>query len=309
MNRIDKWRGVFVLGCIADACGHSKGRDVAEYSDDTVLTLSLANAILACNGKGLSWDAVNVMKLTQEAVIQDEKRQGLVPFKENRRGYGVKTWKLLQSWSPESAHERGTWDSCGLVMKISSLAALEPSLSDVSIAGFYTHGGNTTAVFVAWLHVQCLRHLFADRLLTWDQVFIWANANTDPFLHAALSAAKSLLFQENISPFQKIFNGNGRSKSVVVYICALWFALPYLNAGKHCGHFEGMLSNLMMCDSLHDADTIAKLAAELMGARFGWNSLSKRIQADPALNRFVTKMERSEDMTRLETTAVAIAAM
>jgi len=300
--QVDKWRGVLILGALADACGH---KDKLIYSDDTVLTLALAYAILQCHREQSEWSALKVMKITQEVVVADEKASGLRPFSFNRRAYGDKTWKLLQSWTPNSAHEKGSWDTCGLVMKISPLACLQPSLSDVSIAGHYMHGGNSTAVFVAWLHVQILRHLLADNFLGWHQLWQWTNACTDPFLQASLYAAKCLPYKEDVSPYKEIFKQCGRTKAVVVYICALWFAMPYIS-GSLMPDYERMVGAIMAVDSCHDTDTIGKLAAELVGARFGFNLLYKTLKPEGATFKVAKCLEINENMKRIDQVAVSL---
>jgi len=274
---LDKWQGVFFLGAIGDACGHMKSRNggLCEYSDDTVLTLATAAALRFCKVHG--WTANNVMKVTQDYVRKDEAtRVSLHP-----RNYGEKTFKLFNSWHVNSAHEKGNWDTCGLVMKISPLACLKiiPSLSDVAIAGHFTHGKNETAVLVAWAHVCMVKWLMESGDVTREQVLtkidqLFATSN-DPFLHASLFAVKHLPFIPAVSPYHVIFNRCGRTKAVVVYFCAIWFVLPHLTlkGGSMSQTFRDVMTQILTVDSFHDTDTIAKLAGELLGAKFGWEKL------------------------------------
>lgn len=279
VNYLDKWKGILILGGIGDACGHTTPQDMKlgkwVFSDDTVLTMGVAKALLECNNScSMTWDPIPVMRVQQKVVLEDEKtRHSNCPFSgPNYRGFGEKTWRLFQHWTPDSSHEKGHWDTCGLLMKISPLAALaeSPSLSDVSVAGYFTHGGHSTATFVAWLHVKVLRYLlFSNVPLTWERVLKWSQECGDPFLQVSLRAASLSPppLKVHLSAFQHLFGRCGRNKAVVVFTLALWSAMPYLN--NSVPEFEKLVSAIVESDSLQDSDTVAKVAAEMMGARFG----------------------------------------
>jgi ADP-ribosylglycohydrolase len=273
---LDKWQGIFILGAMGDACGHMKGREfsIYEYSDDTVLTLATAVALKFCQTAG--WTPANVMKTTQNFVIKDEETR----ISKHPRDFGEKTRKLMSSWTINSAHEKGNWDTCGLVMKISPLACLKhlPSLSDVSIAGHYTHGKNETSVLIAFTHISLLKWLMEMPKMNKEDVLRKVSElispSNDPFVHVAFNAIKQLPFSPVTSPFATLFGSCGRTKSVVVYFCALWFVLPYLNEKNPVGNmFPDMINHILSVDTYHDTDTIAKLAGELLGARFGLEGL------------------------------------
>jgi len=229
---MNKWRGILFYG-----------GPTTHY--DAVLTRGVAEAVLKHRD---DWHPDTLMRCQQKQTRHHDCR-------------------VLRFFKPERGYEKGTRDTCGLVCRISPLAAFTfpPTLEEVATVGYYTHGGNKTSVFVAWLHVKCLKlllsqHVSPDQL--WTFVVDLSTHHDDPFLFSALKLAQATVQQMEADPLDLLFNHAWPKHSVVVFVTACWFAFPYcFPSAPPFSHLASRLS--------HQPKSVAKLAGELFGAYHG----------------------------------------
>lgn len=287
MNTEDKIVGLLLSSCIGDILGSTNEgktfddirsgpiiRDfvINRFTDDTELTLVIAEYL--CKNYNSKQEKKHCMVQT----LHDMYRKKI---SESTRSYSAKTRETLSNWHMFML--AGNADTNGSVMRISPLSIVDYSvkLPDeelqkmIKYAVYCTHGGNSNALDICFLHVKALSSLLKNRNNTALDLYSYilyyckkiGNVTVFPLLLLINPYNKHVLFKNgkpslNDNITETIF---GREifqiKAIQCYICALICFLY---------NYESPMDAIIMAANIGgDTDTICKLVGDLVGARYG----------------------------------------
>lgn len=273
----DKCVGVLLGGCVGDVLGSQNENlsksEIGEkkidfprgckYTDDTEMTIVLAKHLVENAG------SVNLDK------VHDEYSKVI---KLSSRGYSAKTRSVFDNYGYFTPV--GVSPTNGAIMRISPLALVrfssnEDLLWNVKAAIFCTHGGNQDAVDTAYVYVKLLKALIRDEIKTATEIFNFVQLTVKMTRNASLFTVVKLLtrlnFSEGENLTESIFGYEFMQiRAIECFACALFCFYFYLSDPEE--------AVIMAANMGGDTDTIAKLTAEMAGARNGMSWIPRRWQ-------------------------------
>lgn len=279
----DKIEGMLLAGCIGDVLGSpNEGKPfdtilknglvykfkTNQYTDDTELTLVIAQ-YLNKQYKDGSLIARDIHAKYRDTILQ------------SKRGYSERTRHIFTNWN--EFMPSGNADTNGAVMRISPLCVIDASQkpSDENLKYiirsflYCTHSDNKDAVDVCFIHIKTLSAILQNKhcsnaLELYNYILYLTKKLNNPDLysllllinphnHHVLFPNKSL-FSNNITKTifgQELFQIKAKHCYVCVLTCFLY-------------NFDNPKNVLIMAANLgNDTDTIAKIAGDLVGMKYG----------------------------------------
>jgi len=287
MNIIEKYQGIILGGCYGDVLGsQTENMTRAEilkkfgsvttmnpnkfYTDDSEMTLAILKNVI-CN-KRIDKDKVHFSYADE--IVNTIKTKGHI------KGYSSKTRSIIEKIKffqdkKESVNlPIGRSPNNGAVMRISPLILLnhktdDDLIKDIVSATYYTHGGNSDAVYAAYVHCKLLKQLLYMDINNFNvSMFILFALNfsvNNETLFAKMHLLKFLL-EQKITPDAFSYNMFGKTdffqiRAIDCLVTAIYIFCYYAN--------DPVKTVCTACEIGGDTDTIAKLAGEYAGALHG----------------------------------------
>lgn len=278
MHCIDKVKGCLLMGLAGDVVGSRvEGKTSLQieqefgyvaslktryYTDDTEMTLGVLNYLKKQN---FSLDNTNPQDIMEEYCniftpkrgYSGSTREVLTLFKENPK----------ENW-PKSQFNKSTHN--GAVMRIAPLGCLNVDVkTEIVDFIFYTHN-SMKALLACWLHCLSIHHLIHDKSKNVLEFLEFLHKTSSQYYEAehiiktVKTAYQKTKFQSQCVSINERLLGKEDAfqiEALDAWGCALYsFCISYDNP-------EFVIPNAISLGG--DTDTIAKMAGELAGAKFG----------------------------------------